>query len=115
MAVTHDANKRQFQIQLDDSSSAKGELSNSFLRFNQQRSQSILAYLTYELNGDTIDFQHTYVPSEYRGQGIAEKLVQVSAQNSLFLIITDVILECIVVCRKSIINQIDYSILFLCR
>jgi len=35
------------------------------------------AYLTYELKGDTIDFQHTFVPSKYRGHGIAEKLVNV--------------------------------------
>ncbi|CAF4483525.1 unnamed protein product, partial [Rotaria sp. Silwood2] len=33
-------------------------------------------YLSYEYQGDTIDFQHTFVPSKYRGQGIAEKLVQ---------------------------------------
>jgi predicted GNAT family acetyltransferase len=36
------------------------------------------AYLTYELNGDTIDFQHTFVPPKYRGQSIAEKLVRVN-------------------------------------
>lgn len=43
--------------------------------------ESILfvAYLTYELTGNTIDFQHTFVPSENRGQGIAEKLVQVKS------------------------------------
>ncbi len=37
------------------------------------------AYLTYVLNGDVIDFQHTFVPSKYRGQGIAEKLVLVKS------------------------------------
>ena len=39
------------------------------------------AYLTYELNGDTIDFQHTYVPSNYRGKGLAEKLVLVKPSS----------------------------------
>ncbi|CAF1038415.1 unnamed protein product [Adineta steineri] len=56
MDVIHDKNNQEFKVQLDKSSSDK-------------------AYLTYELKGDTIDFQHTYVPSKYRGQGIAEQLV----------------------------------------
>ncbi|CAF0979277.1 unnamed protein product [Adineta ricciae] len=56
MDVIHDKNNNEFKIELDKSSNEK-------------------AYLTYELSGDTIDFQHTYVPSNYRGKGFAEKLV----------------------------------------
>ncbi|UJR07610.1 hypothetical protein I4U23_011899 [Adineta vaga] len=56
MDVIHDEKKQEFKIDLDKSSSDK-------------------AYLTYEIKGDTIDFQHTYVPPNYRGKGLAEKLV----------------------------------------
>ncbi len=35
------------------------------------------AQLTYHMqNADTINFDHTYVPSELRGQGIAAKIVK---------------------------------------
>jgi predicted GNAT family acetyltransferase len=37
------------------------------------------------LNGDAIDFQHTFVPSKYRGQGIAEKLVLVKSCSFILL------------------------------
>ncbi|CAF1003410.1 unnamed protein product [Rotaria sordida] len=57
MEVIHDQANQEFKIELDKSTSDK-------------------AYLTYEFQDDTIDFQHTFVPSKYRGQGIAEKLVQ---------------------------------------
>jgi predicted GNAT family acetyltransferase len=57
MEVIHDPVNQEFKIELDKSSADK-------------------AYLTYELNGDTIDFQHTFVPPKYRGQSIAEKLVR---------------------------------------
>jgi predicted GNAT family acetyltransferase len=34
-------------------------------------------YLTYEEGGEgVLDFQHTYVPSELRGRGIASRLVE---------------------------------------
>ncbi|CAF3899726.1 unnamed protein product [Rotaria magnacalcarata] len=59
MNVIHDRANQKFKIELDKSSSEK-------------------AYLTYELEGNAIDFQHTFVPSKYRGQGIAEKLVQMT-------------------------------------
>ena len=32
--------------------------------------------LDYELDGNSIDFTHTYVPTELRGQGLAEKIVR---------------------------------------
>eukprot|EP00741_Cyanophora_paradoxa_P007370 tig00001126_g7129.t1 len=33
------------------------------------------AHLLYERRGTLLDLQHTYVPASYRGQGLAEKLV----------------------------------------
>ena len=32
--------------------------------------------LYYQLEGDTVDFSHTYVPFAVRGQGLAEVLVE---------------------------------------
>lgn len=32
--------------------------------------------LDYELDGNNINFTHTYVPTELRGQGLAEKIVR---------------------------------------
>jgi predicted GNAT family acetyltransferase len=34
------------------------------------------ALLDYQLAGGQIDFCHTYVPPEFRGKGLAEKLVR---------------------------------------
>lgn len=34
------------------------------------------ALLDYQLNGEHVDFCHTYVPPEFRGKGLAEKLVR---------------------------------------
>lgn len=34
------------------------------------------AVLEYELSGQQINFIHTYVPAEFRGKGLAEKLVR---------------------------------------
>lgn len=34
------------------------------------------ALLDYQLDGQQIDFCHTYVPPEFRGKGLAEKLVR---------------------------------------
>ncbi|CAM5181680.1 GNAT family N-acetyltransferase [Alishewanella longhuensis] len=36
---------------------------------------SATALLEYQLTGQSIDFYHTYVPPEFRGQGLAEQLV----------------------------------------
>ena len=37
------------------------------------------AVITYRLQGSTIDFNHTYVPSSARGRGIAALLVDAAA------------------------------------
>jgi len=76
MEVIHDRNNQEFKIQLDKSSTDKGFSLLIFQKYNQTY---FAAYLTYVLNGDAIDFQHTFVPSKYRGQGIAEKLVLVKS------------------------------------
>lgn len=34
------------------------------------------AVLDYQLIGNDIDFTHTFVPAEFRGKGLAEKLVR---------------------------------------
>jgi uncharacterized protein len=34
------------------------------------------AVLAYQIHGNQIDFNSTFVPPEFRGQGIAEKLVR---------------------------------------
>ena len=34
------------------------------------------ALLEYQLDGLTINFYHTFVPSEFRGKGLAEQLVR---------------------------------------
>lgn len=34
------------------------------------------AVLDYTLNGNSINFHHTFVPPEFRGKGLAEKLVR---------------------------------------
>ncbi|MEW5682050.1 MAG: GNAT family N-acetyltransferase [Pseudomonadota bacterium] len=34
------------------------------------------AVLDYALSGDSINFQHTFVPPAFRGKGLAEKLVR---------------------------------------
>ena len=39
--------------------------------------QGVEAMLEYHLDGKNIDFYRTFVPPKLRGQGIAEKLVQV--------------------------------------
>ncbi len=40
------------------------------------RSGEVLAVLDYEINDRQMAMTHTYVPQEFRGQGIAEKLVR---------------------------------------
>ena len=37
------------------------------------------AAITYQLHGNTIDFNHTYVPDSARGRGIAALLVDTAA------------------------------------
>ncbi|WP_445781121.1 GNAT family N-acetyltransferase [Shewanella sp.] len=40
------------------------------------KTQGAEAMLEYHLAGQNIDFHHTFVPQQLRGQGIAEKLVR---------------------------------------
>ena len=50
------------------------------------------ALLHYELQGDKLNFHHTFVPPELRGKGLAEKIVaagfQYADQNKLKVIPT---------------------------
>lgn len=41
-----------------------------------------LAVCEYEIDGNRMVFTHTFVPSELRGRGIAEKLVRVALQTA---------------------------------
>ncbi len=41
------------------------------------------AELTYQENGKTRDFRHTFVPEELRGRGVAEKLVRHALDDTM--------------------------------
>jgi predicted GNAT family acetyltransferase len=41
-----------------------------------------LAVIDYELQGGQMTITHTFVPEEYRGQGIAEKLVRAALADA---------------------------------
>jgi predicted GNAT family acetyltransferase len=41
-----------------------------------------LAVCDYQLHGDQMIFTHTFVPSQLRGKGIAQKLVEVALQHA---------------------------------
>ncbi|MEO7599462.1 MAG: GNAT family N-acetyltransferase [Opitutus sp.] len=41
-----------------------------------------LAVCEYQLDGETMNFTHTFVPSILRGRGIAQKLVEVALQTA---------------------------------
>ena len=56
--VIHDVERKQFEIHID----------------------SQIAELAYYLNGNTIIFTHTGVPSALEGQGIGSKLVKTGLQ-----------------------------------
>ena len=75
MEVVHDREKQEFRVDLGREKGTKNLPSDV-----RHSSASRLAYLTYELQDATIDFQHTFVPPTHRGQGIAEKLAS-SALN----------------------------------
>ena len=47
------------------------ELNQFVIKIKEQK--AVLTYKTYD---DRIDFTHTFVPDELRGQGLAEKLVR---------------------------------------
>lgn len=54
IVVQHNAAQRRFEVEID------GHLSEA----------------DYEIQGERMIFTHTFVPSELRGRGIAEKLVR---------------------------------------
>jgi predicted GNAT family acetyltransferase len=72
------------------------------LRFGEAQ-----AILSYELEDDQITYTHTIVPMELRGQGIAEKLVEVAladARTSKYTIVP----QCSYV-KKFIDRHSDYQ------
>ena len=56
IAVTHNAAETRFEALVDGQ----------------------LAICDYQIEGDRIVFTHTFVPSELRGRGVAQKLVRVA-------------------------------------
>lgn len=60
-SVTHDAISRRFEVRVDYHS---------------------LAFLSYSSDGDRIIFEHTYVPNEVRGKGIASNLVRAALEEA---------------------------------
>lgn len=49
------------------------QLENQKFIVQQEGKEAVLAY---QIHGNQIDFYSTFVPPEFRGQGIAEKLVR---------------------------------------
>jgi uncharacterized protein len=46
------------------------------------QTEAARAVLDYELDGTRMIFTHTFVPPEFRGQGIAEKLVRAALADA---------------------------------
>ena len=63
----------------DDVAVTHNEVEHRF----ETRVDGQLAVCEYQLNGQTMDFTHTFVPSALRGRGIAQKLVEVALQTAL--------------------------------
>jgi predicted GNAT family acetyltransferase len=64
-AVLHEPHNQRFMIDVISANiEAKGD------------GNSVIAELTYRLIGNNIDFNHTYVPFNMRGKGLAELLVK---------------------------------------
>lgn len=59
--VTHNVGLQQFETQAGDGS---------------------LAFLTYSFEGRNVAFDHTFVPEELRGRGIAASLVRAALQEA---------------------------------
>lgn len=60
-SVTHNAGSRRFEIRVGDDS---------------------LTFLSYTCNGDQIIFEHTFVPEEFRGRGIAANLARAALEEA---------------------------------
>ncbi len=52
--IYHDEDKQKFFIKIDENE----------------------GHLKYQKDGNVLDFHHTYVPEEFRGHGIASKIVE---------------------------------------
>lgn len=61
LVVTHNANTRRFETRAAD---------------------GLLAFLNYTIAGDCITFEHTFVPDELRGQGLAALLARAALTES---------------------------------
>ena len=53
--IHHDENRQRFDMPLDDGS---------------------VAFLSYRLDGNTADYEHTRVPEQFKGQGLAAELTR---------------------------------------
>ncbi len=54
----------------------------SLRRFEDQTGDAPLSFLSYTFEGDCVVFDHTFVPDELRGQGIAAKLARAALEES---------------------------------
>lgn len=60
-AVTHNSVARRFELRVGDAA---------------------LAFLSYKFGPDHVNLDHTFVPDEFRGRGIAEKLVRAALHEA---------------------------------
>ena len=58
--VEHNSERQRFEIKLDHGS----------------------AYLSYTFQGDSVSFDHTFVPDEFRGKGVAATLVREALEEA---------------------------------
>ena len=49
----------------------------------ETRVEGELAVCEYQLQGDRMEFHHTFVPPKLRGRGVAQKLVEVALRTAL--------------------------------
>jgi predicted GNAT family acetyltransferase len=54
----------------------------SLRRFELQDGDGDLAFLSYTDDGDQLIFEHTFVPNELRGKGIAANLVRAALEEA---------------------------------
>ena len=54
----------------------------SLRRFEDQTSDASLSFLSYTFEGDWVVFDHTFVPDELRGRGIAAKLARAALEEA---------------------------------
>ena len=54
----------------------------SLQRFESQIGENPLAYVTYKNEGNRVVFDHTFVPEELRGEGVAAALVEAALREA---------------------------------